>query len=178
MLRVKLWPGIVTVGALKRPFCLPVRPQTQPLELTVNQTLLCPLLEEYTPSPQPMCRGKAFCFTCQELASNGSFPVCIKWASPPMVSVLYSLVRKLQLFYHIWKRGHIFCSSDINPQSAYHYENLPSLTSTASCTDRRTKPQLYLYLTLLWKQALNVFAYQHNMSFQLFNIFNRVFFLF
>lgn len=40
--------GIVTVGVLERPFFLPVRPQTQPLELTVNQTLLCPLLEEYT----------------------------------------------------------------------------------------------------------------------------------
>lgn len=68
------------------------------------------------------CWGKAFCLTCQELASNGIFPMSIKQASPSTVSVI----------------------------TVKHWPP----TSRASCTHRRTSPQLYFYLTLLWKTGL------------------------
>lgn len=109
VLRVKLWPRTVTVEVLKRFFFLPICPQTQPLELTVHQTVLCPLLEEYTPFLQPMCQGEAFCFTCQELSSNGSFPFCMKWASPPTVSerAVFFGKEATDVLSHLEKTTHI-----------------------------------------------------------------------
>lgn len=78
------------------------------LELTVNLTLLCcALLEEYTRlSPQLMCQGNAFCFTYPGLAFNGSFPVFIESASPPMVSEHVALFgrKATAILSHLEKR--------------------------------------------------------------------------
>lgn len=72
----------------------------------------------------PILAAPNYCSSRQELSRQESF--CC-WVSRKTVGLLHSSVRKLfQLFRHIWKREHTLRSSDINLQSPYRCDNLPS----------------------------------------------------
>lgn len=93
----------------------PHTPPDTALELTVHQTLLCPLLKgaEVKPSAWPARNWHLM---------DPSLSLSSKHLLPQWVSVI----------------------------TVKHWPP----TSRASCTHRRTSPQLYLYLTLLWKTGL------------------------